>query len=201
MRTCIYVYFVHLLFNSDLPSIYLIRSGDGRISYSILPRWDFFVHRHKERRPIQHIVIEMSFVRALLRATHFSSAARCYEPLRSEFQFGSALLWATVIWILKWQVLLACLACLPKTLPLCRICNCTENQTFCTSLPAFPSNSTERETCCKFACISICKSTDSGLACILHALAFARVLACVHFQATVLRDRHVCKSTERQTFA
>ena len=82
-----------------------------------------------------------------------------------------------------------------------RICNCTENQTFCTSLPAFPSNSTERETCCKFACISICKSTDWGLACILHALAFARVLACLHFQATVLRDRHVCKSTERQTFA
>ena len=29
---------------------------------------------------IQYIVIEMGFVRALLRATHFSSAVRCYEP-------------------------------------------------------------------------------------------------------------------------
>ena len=38
IRTCTYVYFVHLFFNSDLPSIYLIRSGDGRISSSILPQ-------------------------------------------------------------------------------------------------------------------------------------------------------------------
>ena len=30
-------------------SIYLIRSGDGRISSSILPRWDLFFHRCKER--------------------------------------------------------------------------------------------------------------------------------------------------------
>ena len=49
IRTCIYVYFVHLFFHSDLPSIYLIRSGDGRISSSILPRWDLFFHRCKER--------------------------------------------------------------------------------------------------------------------------------------------------------
>ena len=117
---------------------------------------------------------------------NFSSAVRCYEPLWSEY-------WNDRSCWLVWHVY-------QKHCTLC-ICNCTENQTFCTSLPAFPSNSTERETCCKFACISICKSTDWGLACILHALAFARVLACVHFQATVLRDRHVCKSTERQTFA
>ena len=49
IRTCIYVYFVHLFFHSDLPSIYLIRSGDGRISSSILPRWDLFFHRCEER--------------------------------------------------------------------------------------------------------------------------------------------------------
>ena len=49
IRTCIYVYFVHLFFNSDLPSIYRIRSGDGRISSSILPRWDLFFHRSKAR--------------------------------------------------------------------------------------------------------------------------------------------------------
>ena len=43
MRTCISVSFFHLFFNpSELPSIYLIRSGDGRISSSILPRLDFF---------------------------------------------------------------------------------------------------------------------------------------------------------------
>ena len=42
---CIYAYFVHLFFNSDVPSIYLIRSGDGRISSSIHPRWDLFFHR------------------------------------------------------------------------------------------------------------------------------------------------------------
>ena len=46
---CIYVYFVHLFFNSDLPSIYLIRSGDGRISSSIHSGWDLFLHRCKER--------------------------------------------------------------------------------------------------------------------------------------------------------
>ena len=41
---------LYLFFNPfDLPSIYFIRSGDGRISSSILPRWDFFFHRYKER--------------------------------------------------------------------------------------------------------------------------------------------------------
>ena len=80
MRTCIYVYFVHLLFNSDLPSIYLIRSGDGRISYSILPRWDFFVHRHKERNNTTHC--DWNEFRACAATSH-------------AFQFGSALLWAT----------------------------------------------------------------------------------------------------------
>ena len=49
VRTCIYIYFAHLFFTSDLPSIYLIRSGDGRISSSILPRWDLFFHRSKAR--------------------------------------------------------------------------------------------------------------------------------------------------------
>ena len=151
-----------------------IRFFHGGISLSIVTK--------KEK--IQHIVIEMSFVRALLRATHFSSAVRCYEPLWSEY-------WNDRCCWLVWHVY-------QKHCALC-ICNCTEKQTFCTSLPAFPSNSTKRETCCKFACIS--KSTDWGLACILHALAFARVLSCLHFQATVLRDRHVCKSTERQTCA
>ena len=43
LRTCIYVNFVHLLFNSSLSSIELIQSGYRRISSSsILPRWDFF---------------------------------------------------------------------------------------------------------------------------------------------------------------
>ena len=36
-------------FNSDLPSIYLIRSGDGRISSSSRPRWDLVFDRCKER--------------------------------------------------------------------------------------------------------------------------------------------------------
>ena len=42
-------YFFQLFFNSDLPSIYLIRSGLGGISSSILPRWDLFFHRSKAR--------------------------------------------------------------------------------------------------------------------------------------------------------
>ena len=46
-NTC--AYFFQLFFNSDLPSIYLIRSVDGRISSSILPRWDLFFHRCRER--------------------------------------------------------------------------------------------------------------------------------------------------------
>ena len=59
VRTCIYVYFVHLWFNSDLPSIYLIRSGDGRISSSILPTWDLFFHRCKERGQLKSWVQRM----------------------------------------------------------------------------------------------------------------------------------------------
>ena len=52
-NTC--AYFFQLFFNSDLPSIYLIRSGDGRISSSILPRWDLFFHRCKERGQLKKL--------------------------------------------------------------------------------------------------------------------------------------------------
>ena len=52
-RTCIHVYFVHLFLNSDFPLIYLIRSGDGQLSFSIIPRWDLFFHRCKERRQVK----------------------------------------------------------------------------------------------------------------------------------------------------
>jgi len=60
---------------------FLILSFHGGISFSIVTK--------KEK---YNTLIEMMFVRALLPATRFSSAARRYEPLRSEFQFGSALL-------------------------------------------------------------------------------------------------------------
>ena len=90
---------------------------------------------------------------------------RACVATRHAIQFGSALLWATVIWILKRRVLLACLACLPKTLHSFHLQQHWESD-ISTTLPAFRSNSTGRQTCCKFACISICKSTDWGLACI-----------------------------------
>ena len=54
LRTCIYVNFVHLLFNSSLPSIELIQSRYRRISSSILPRWDFS-STVTQKEKIQHV--------------------------------------------------------------------------------------------------------------------------------------------------
>ena len=146
VRTCIYVYFVHLLFNSDLPSIYLIRSGDGRISYSILPRWDFFVHRHKERKNTTHC--DWNEFRECAATSH-------------AFQFGSALLWATAIWISVRQ----CAA----------MSHCDLNIEM-TGLAGLFGMFTKNTALCAFATA-------------LRIRHFA--LACLHFRATVLRERHV----------
>ena len=59
----------HRSISFDLVTVeFLFLFFHGGISLSIVTK--------KEK--IQYIVIEMSFVRALLRATHFSSAVRCY---------------------------------------------------------------------------------------------------------------------------
>ena len=170
MHTCIYVYFVHLFFNSDLPSIQLIQSGYRRISSSIFPRWDFFsIGTQKEK--IQHVVIEMIFVRALLRATHVSSAVRCYEPSWSE-SWNDRFCWHVWHFFQK-----HCTLCLCKRHG---ASNRTERQTCCKFARISICKSTERDSCCKFACISSCKSTERQTCC---------KFACIS----------ICKSTERRT--
>ena len=164
-------YFFHLFFNSsDLPSIQLIQSGYRWISSSIFPRWDFFsIGTQKDK--IRHVVIEMIFVRALLRATHVSSAVRCYEPSWSE-SWNDRFCWH--VWHFYQK---HCTLCLCKRHG---ASNRTERQTCCKFSRISICKSTERDSCCKFACISSCKSTERQTCC---------KFACIS----------ICKSTERQT--